>query len=180
MSEAVTLIRQTLRITLLRGSPERIRYRRSLAIGALLAAVVVSAAAQAAYFGAHTVFVILRVFAELVPFMLMMVLLTRKVVRLRLAQTMLALVLISVLHDVVLLALSPLPLGPASWPVAIALGAVAFYGGTSVLMWGARQPAVVAGMYLLGYVAAVHALDLAFRSLFDVAAMGEAMSSDDV
>ncbi len=162
------LLLSVLRIVFLRGSPERIYYTRRLFIVSLLLAVAASAAAQVLYHGDHVVFVILRVFAEVTIFMMMMVLFTAKVGRFRLARMMLVLVLISLLADSVLVVLSPLPLGEMGPAVAYAVGAVAFYGASSAMTWGLSRPLWQAAAYLLGYVVAVYFLDNAFRYLYDM------------
>ncbi len=168
MSYVIELLLSVLRIMFLRGSPERIYYTRRLFLVSLLLAIAVSAAAQLLFHGDHIVFVILRVFAEVTVFMMMMVLFTAKVGRFRLARMMLVLVLISLLADSVLVALSPLPLGEMTQAVAYATGAVAFYGAASAMSWGLSRPLWQAAAYLLGYVVAVYLLDTAFRSLYDM------------
>ena len=163
------LLLSVLRIVFLRGSPERIYYTRRLFIVALLLAVLASAAAQFLYHGDHVVFVILRVFAELTLFMMMMVLLTAKIGRFRLARMMLALVLISLLADTVLVLLSALPLPEMEQlhdVLAYAVAAAALYGGASAMSWGLSRPLWTAVAYMAGYVVAVLALNGAFRHLY--------------
>lgn len=166
MSYLISLITSVLRIVFLRGSPERIYYTRRLFIVSLFLALIMSGLAQAFYHADHPVFVILRVFAELTMFMVMMVLLTAKIVRFRLARMMLPMVLISLMMDSVLTLLSPLPLGTLTGPLAIALGAIAFYGAANCLAWGLKAKLWQAAAYLLAYVAAVTGIDSAFRHLF--------------
>ncbi len=166
MSFLWTLLVSVLRIAFLRGSPERIYYTRRLFLFSLLLAVLASAVAQYLYHGDHVVFVILRVFAELTMFMLFIVLMTAKIARFRLARMMLPMVLISLLMDVVLILLSPLPLAGVSDYVAFALGAAAGYGASSCLAWGLKARLWQAGCYVAVYVVAVHGLDAAFRHLF--------------
>jgi len=169
------LVASVLRVVFLRGSPERIYYTRRLFIGALLCAVTLSASAQWLYFGDHVVFVILRVFAEIMPFMLMMVLLTAKIARFRLARMMLVLVLISALADALLLLISPLTwfADPAVQAgIGYMVGAAAIYGCASVVAWGLNRP-LSHGAGVIGlYVAAAVGLDLAFRHLYQIMAAG--------
>ena len=173
----IALLVSVLRIIFLRGSPERINYDRRLFIVVLLGAVAASAAAQTLYFGDHVAFTILRVFAEVTMFMVMMVLLTAKIPRFRLARMMLALVLISLLCDSLLILLSPITgLGLLessqatyiAWLVALP----AIYGAASVLAWRLRKVfAHGLGVFIL-YVAAVVGLDMAFRHLYQIMASG--------
>ncbi|CAE7149479.1 GALNS [Symbiodinium necroappetens] len=148
------------RIVFLRGSPERIYYTQRLGRYSVLLAVVVSAATQAVYFQDNVVFVILRVFAEVTMFMLMMVLLTARISRLRLAKVLLTLVLISLLTDSVLtlsgvgLNLASIELSLRALP-AYLLAAFALYGASSVVAWGLNKP-LVQGAGVMGvYVVAV-------------------------
>ena len=161
-----TLLVSVLRIAFLRGSPERIYYTRRLFLFSLLLAVLASAFAQYLYHGDHVVFVILRVFAELTMFMILIVLMTAKIARFRLARMMLPMVLISLLMDAVLTLLSPLPLAGLSDYVAFILGAAALYGATSCLAWGLKARLWQAACYLAVYVVAVYGLDAAFRHLY--------------
>ena len=129
------------RIVFKRGSPERLYYTRRLFIVTLLLALVTSAAVQYFYFADHITFVVLRVFAEITCFMVMMVLLTAKIARFRLARMMLVLVLLNLVADTLLLCLAPLQLLDGSLletvklaPVLV-LGAIAVYGAGSVVAW---------------------------------------------
>ena len=167
-----TLFQNVLRIVFLRGSPERIYYTRRLFIVSLILAVAASALAQWLFHGDHLVFMILRVFAELTMFMLMAVLLTRKIARFRLARMMAVMVLISLLADAVLIAASALPLAGSRDLLAYTLAAVAFYGAANSLKWGLNGAMRKALAYLGGYVAAVTGLDMAFRHLYGVIAGG--------
>jgi len=164
------------RVVFMRGSPERIYYTRRLFIGALLGAVAASGVAQWLYFGDHLAFVILRVFAELMPFMLMMVLLTARIARFRLARVMLVLVLISLIADGLLLLISPavqvFDPAVAQHVLAYAVAAVASYGAASVVAWGLNKPLVRGAGVIAMYVAATLGLDLAFRHLYQIMAAG--------
>ena len=82
------------------------------------------------------------------------------------ARMMLALVLISLLADAVLVALSTLPLADMGPVVAYGVAAPAFYGASSAMSWGLSRPIWHAGAYLAGYVLAVLALNGAFRHLY--------------
>lgn len=164
------------RVILLRGSPERVHYSRRRFIVTLLLAVAAAGAVQAFYYLDHVVFIILRIFAELTMFMLGMVVLTAWVARFRLAYVMLLLVLISLGHDLVLLALAvvgqvtatlPWPAW-AGWPVHLA----ALYGASNVLSWGLRTGLVRGGLVALGIVVLSLGIELAFRWLYDLAAAG--------
>ena len=164
-------------IVFLRGSPERLYYTRRLFIVSLLLALVASAAAQFLYFGDPFVFVILRVFAEVTLFMLMIVLLTAKIARFRLARMMLVLVLISLFADLILVVLSVgIPQAQVTAPlgrtVSWAVGGVALYGAGSVLAWGLRRSYFWGLGVIILYVVAVLALDSAFRELYAVMASG--------
>ena len=175
MTFVLELVRSVFRIVFLRGSPERIYYTRRLFIVCLALAVLASASVQVFYFGDHLVFVILRVFAELTMFMLMMTLLTARIPRFRLARMMLVLVLISLMTDVLLVLISPavaaaLLTPPASQYLAYVLGGIAMYGAASVVAWGLSKP-LVRGAAVIGmYVAAVVGLDMAFRHLYQIMA----------
>lgn len=170
----LTFASSLLRITLLRGSPERILYDRVLMIGGLLGALVVSALTQWFFFGDHAVFVILRVFAELTMFMLWVVLLTAKVARLRLASAMLCMVWMSLVGDSLLLLLTPLvhaqyAISPqqVGWLVA----ALVAYGAANVAGWALRKPLLPVGLlHVALYGAAVTGLDLVFRELYNMMA----------
>ncbi len=158
------------RVVFLRGSPERVHYSQRRFIVSLLLAIIASAAAQFLYFGDHVVFVILRVFAELTMFMLTMVVLTSRIPRFRLAYLMLILVLISLFADMLLLLLSPLPLGDAHMGIAWLVGGVALYGASSATAWGLKKP-IQQGVLVMGvYVLLVLAINVAFRALYDMAA----------
>lgn len=163
------------RIVFLRGSPERIYYTRRLFIVSLLLAVLASAAVQMVLFADHVVFVILRVFAELTMFMLMMVMLTAKIARFRLARMMLVLVLINLLADMLLVlagaAVSYRTAGTQLVDgVAYVVGAIALYGAGSAMAWGLQRQLMFGVGVMLLYVAAVTGLDLAFRGLYEVMA----------
>jgi len=105
--------------------------------------------------------------------MLMIVFLTAKITRFRLARMMLVLVLINLIADSTLLIVSPavqiglLPERPAQI-LAFGIAAVALYGAMSVLAWGLNKPlyygASVAGVY----VAAVVALDESFKHFYSI------------
>lgn len=169
------LVHSVFRIVFLRGSPERIYYTRRLFRGALALAVLASVLVQIYYFGDHLVFVILRVFAELVMFMLMITLLTAKIARFRLARMMLVLVLISLLTDTLLLLMSPLGAAgiwsaQAAQYAAYLLGAIALYGAASVVAWGLSKPLFQGAGVMALYVAAVVGLDMAFRHLYQIMA----------
>ena len=175
------LLSSVFRIVFLRGSPERIYYTRRLAIVALLSAVLASGSAQWLFFGDHVVFIILRVFAEITLFMLMMVFLTAKITRFRLARMMLVLVMISLLTDVVLVLLSPffflewLNVDHArdyAQYLAYGFGVVAAYGAASVLSWGLRKPWVSGAMLIGTYIVGVVALNSGFRHLYQIIAAG--------
>ena len=158
------------RIVFLRGSPERIYYTRRLFIAALFIALAASAGAQALFFGDHLVFVLLRVFAEVTMFMIMVVLLTAKIPRIRLARMMLALVLISLFADSVLIILSVFPLGESAQYVAYAVGGVAIYGASNCLAWALNSGFAKGLGYLALYVAASIGLDTGFRTLYEIMA----------
>jgi uncharacterized membrane protein YcfT len=177
MAFVLGLLRDVIRIVFLRGSPERIYYTQRLGRYSLLLAVVASAAAQALYFQDTVVFVILRVFAEATMFMLMMVLLTAKITRLRLAKVLVVLVLISLLVDS-LLALLGIGLNLAGLEQnlrvapAYLLAACALYGAASVVAWGLSKP-LLQGAGVMGlYVLAVLGLDMSFRHLYQMMAGG--------
>ena len=163
------------RIVFLRGSPERIYYTRRLFIVSLLLAVSASAAVQLLLFDDGLVFTLLRVFAELTMFMLMMVILTAKIARFRLARMMLVLVLISLLADMLLAGVGTgVSYRSAAAQVvdAIAYGvsAVALYGAANVLAWGLQRPLLWGAGGMLLYVAAASGLDAAFRGLYQIMA----------
>ncbi len=163
------------RIVFLRGSPERIYYTRRLFIVSLLLAVVASAAVQAVLFNDHVVFVILRVFAEMTMFMLMMVVLTAKIARFRLARMMLVLVLISLIADVLLTVVGAGVSYRNADPelvdgIAYVVSAVALYGASSVIAWGLKRPLWFGAGVMALYVVAAVGLDLAFRGLYEVMA----------
>ena len=162
--------RQLVRILFLRGSPERILYARSTMLWSLAAAVLASAAARLAYFDDPYIFVLLWVFAKLTMFMLWMTLLTARVVRLRLANAMLCLVLASLAYDVVLLLLSPLPLGELAGPAAWLWAAAIAYGAGNIAAWALRKPLTHGLAQVAGYYAAFIGLDLAFRHLYSIMA----------
>ena len=177
MAFILELLSSVFRIVFLRGSPERIYYTRRLAIVALLSAVLASGCAQWLFFGDHVVFIILRVFAEITLFMLMMVFLTAKITRFRLARMMLVLVMISLLTDVVLVLLSPLFL--LEWLnidyaqyLGYGFGVVAAYGAASVLSWGLRKSWVSGAMLIGAYIGGVVALNAGFRHLYQIIAAG--------
>ncbi|XOV83094.1 MAG: hypothetical protein ACFHXK_19860 [bacterium] len=177
MAFVLGLLQDVVRIVFLRGSPERIYYTQRLGRYSVLLAVVASAAAQALYFQDNVVFVILRVFAEVTMFMLMMVLLTAKITRLRLAKVLLTLVLISLLTDSILVLLG-LGLNLAAVEQAVRvlpgylMGAIALYGASSVVGWGLSK-SIVQGAGVLGaYVVAVLVLDMSFRQLYQMMAAG--------
>lgn len=162
------MMQSLLRIMFLRGSPERILYSRKLFIVALLSALVASALLQWFGYGDHLVFVILRVFAEITMFMLWMVFMTSKVARLRLANMMLVLMMISVLVDVItLLVLIPAP-EEVSVQIGILFGVAAAYGVSNVVAWALRKPIHIGALYFALYYAAATGLDLAFRGLYGI------------
>ncbi len=175
---AVDLVRGLGRIIFLRGSPERVHYSRRRFVAGLFLALLASAAAQFLFHGDHLVFVILRVFAEVTMFMLMVVILTARIPRFRLAYVMLILVLISLAMDLgLLLAAAVLSLGtPApGWLVTsiwLTLGLIAAYAGTNVLAWGLRRQVGYAALVLGGYWLAVTFIEQAFRWLYGLAAAG--------
>jgi len=177
MAFVLGLLQDVVRIVFLRGSPERVYYTQRLGRYSLLLAVVASAAAQALYFQDTVVFVILRVFAEATMFMLMMVLLTAKITRLRLAKVLVVLVLISLLVDS-LLALLGVGLNLAGIDQnlrvlpAYLLAACALYGAASVVAWGLSKP-LLQGAGVMGlYILAVLGLDMSFRHLYQMMAGG--------
>ena len=158
------------RVVFLRGSPERVHYSQLRFYFALGAAFLASAGVQWFFHNQHVVFVILRVFAELIMFMLMVVLLTRKVARFRLTYMMLLLLLINLFGDLFLLGLAPVLPQQAGTLVAVAVGAVVFYGAASVSAW-AQQAPLLQGVVVIGlYVAAVTGLDMAFQYLYNMVA----------
>lgn len=158
------------RIMFRRGSPERILYSRRLFILALIGALVASSFLQFFAYGDHIVFVILRVFAEITMFMLWMVFMTSKVARLRLANMMLVLLLISIVVDLVtLIVLFPLPVEVRP-QVGIVLGLIATYGVSNVVAWALRMPIHIGAVYFGIYYAAVTGLDMAFRGLYNTMA----------
>jgi hypothetical protein len=112
------------------------------------------------------------VFAELTVFMVWMVLLTAKVARLRLASLMLVLLLISLFGDSVLLLLSPLPLADVARPLGLIWGIALLYGAGNATSWALRKPlshgCLQSGLYGLFAVG----LDLAFRGLYEIVAVG--------
>ena len=159
----------------LRGSPERILYDRWLLRLGLLFAIVLSGLAQMFYHGDHVVFVLLRVFAELITFMLWMVVLTGSVGRLRLAQAMMVLVWISTFADVVLASIGLSGLANALEEqvlnlTAIVVSTIAIYGAANTMSWAMRKKLTVGGVHLIGYALVVWALDAAFRGLYNMAA----------
>ena len=163
------------RIVFLRGSPERLYYTRRLFIVSLLLAVAASAAVQLVLFDDHLVFVLLRVFAELTMFMLMMVVLTAKIARFRLARMMLVLVLISLFTDLLLTLIGTVLSYRTSTAelvdtIAYGVSAVALYGGSSVVAWGLQRPLWAGAGVLLLYVIAARGLDMAFRGLYEIMA----------
>ena len=175
------LLNSVFRIVFLRGSPERIYYTRRLGVVALLCAVLASGCAQWLYFDDHFVFVLLRVFAEVTLFMLMMVVLTAKIARFRLARMMLVLVIISLLTDIVLVLLSPV--FSLEWLnvdhardyaqyLGYGFGLVATYGAASVLSWGLHKPWVSGAMVIGAYIVGVVALNAGFRHLYQIIAAG--------
>lgn len=169
MSAALTL-QSLMRIMFLRGSPERILYSRKLFIGALVSALFASGLLQFFGYGDHLVFMILRVFAEITMFMLWMVFMTAKVARLRLANMMLILMMISVLVDsFTTFALLPTPLELRN-TVGVVIGLIAAYGVSNVVAWALRKPIHIGALYFALYYAAVTGLDLAFRGLYEVMA----------
>jgi hypothetical protein len=177
MAFVLGLLKDVARIVFLRGSPERIYYTQRLGRYSVLLAVAASAAAQAVFFQNNVVFVILRVFAEVTMFMLMMVLLTAKITRLRLAKVLLTLVLISLLTDSIL-TLSGIGLNLASIELNLRtlpgylLAAFALYGASSVVAWGLNKP-LLQGAGVMGlYVVAVLCLDMSFRHLYQMIAAG--------
>ena len=154
----------------LRGSPERILYVRKFFIVALLSALVTSGLLQFFGYGDHVVFVILRVFAEITMFMLWMVFMTAKVARLRLANMMLVLMMISVVMDLAtLLVVLPFPLELRA-NVGMIMGIVAAYGVSNVVAWALRKPILFGALHFGLYLAAVTGLDLAFRGLYETMA----------
>jgi asparagine N-glycosylation enzyme membrane subunit Stt3 len=163
----VLLLENLVRILFFRGSPERILYARKRFILALCAAMAASAMVQFLVYGDHTVFVILRVFAELTLFMLWVVLLTAKVARLRLASMMMVLCFISVIADLATLLAGTL--SPVAWRngVGIAVGLLASYGVANVVAWALRKPLQIGVLHFAGYVLAVTLLDQSFRGLYN-------------
>ena len=132
------------RIAFFRGSPERIYYTRRLFIVSLLLAVCASALVQWVLFADHLVFVILRVFAEITMFMVMMVLLTAKIARFRLARMMLVLVLLNLFVDGVLVLMGMVVSYRNTDPQVVdvlvyGLSAVAIYGAGSAMAWGLQR-----------------------------------------
>lgn len=166
------LLVNLLRIVFLRGSPERIRYDRWLFIVSLVLALCASGLVQHLFFGDHLIFALLRVFAEVTMFMLMIVLLTAKVGRLRLANLMLVLVLINLLMDIVLLLCAPLPDSQITALLPYTLGLAAFYGGSSCVKWALRSSHLKGAGYLGVYLVAAIGLDLVFRNLYNIMAAG--------
>lgn len=166
------LLTNVARIVFLRGSPERISYTRRLFIVSLFVAMAASAGAQVFFFADHLVFVILRLFAEVTMFMIMIVLLTAKIPRFRLARMMLTLVLISLLSDSLLIFLSVFPLGEGAQYVAYAVAGVAIYGGSNCLAWGLHSNFGKGLGCLALYVAAAMGLDMGFRGLYEIMAAG--------
>jgi len=169
------LISSVGRIVFLRGSPERIYYTRRLFIVSLLLAVLASAGVQVVLFADHVVFVILRVFAEITMFMLMMVVLTAKIARFRLARMMLVLVLINLLADALLILVGTvLSYRTADIQLvdgmAYVVSAIAAYGASSAMAWGLQRPLMFGAGVILLYVAAATGLDMAFRGLYEVMA----------
>jgi hypothetical protein len=161
------------RIVFLRGSPERIYYTRRLFIVSLFLAVLASAAVQLLLFDDHLVFMLLRIFSELTMFMLMMVVLTAKIARFRLARMMLVLVLISLLADILLSAVGTVfsyrtAATQAVDAIAYAVGIVAMYGAASVVAWGLQRSLPMGAGVMLLYLAAVLGLDMAFRGLYQI------------
>ena len=177
MTFAWDLFRDVIRIVFLRSSPERIYYSQRLARVSVLLAVVASAGAQALYFQDPVVFVILRVFAEVTMFMLMMVVLTAKITRLRLARVLLVLVLISLIVDSLLSLLGAgfniAGLGQdVRQGLAYAVALVALYGAASVLGWGLNKPLLQGTGVIVLYVLAVLGLDMSFTHLYQLVAGG--------
>ncbi|NKC01624.1 MAG: hypothetical protein GKR90_24415 [Pseudomonadales bacterium] len=163
----MTLLHSLLRILFQRGSPERILYARKLFIASLFGAIAASALLQHFVYLDHLVFVILRIFAELTMFMLWIVFLTAKVARLRLANMMLVLLLISILVDLTTLVLGLVT--PVEWRIwlGIGVGAIASYGVGNVVGWALRNPIQIGMLHFYGYIAVVTALDLSFRGLYN-------------
>lgn len=160
------LFQNLLRILFQRGSPERILYLRKLFITSLFGALAASALVQHFVYLDHLVFVILRIFAELTMFMLWVVYLTAKVARLRLANMMLVLLLISITVDLSTLLVGLFtPLEGRIW-VGIALGAMATYGIGNVVGWALRSSIQIGMLHFISYIAVVTALDLSFRGLY--------------
>jgi hypothetical protein len=169
------LVSSVARIVFLRGSPERIYYSRRLFIVSLLLAVLASAAVQLLLFDDHPVFMLLRVFAELTMFMLMMVVLTAKIARFRLARMMLVLVLVSLLADILLSAVGTVVSYRSAAPqvvdvIAYGVGAVAMYGAASVVAWGLQRSLPIGAAVMLLYLVTVLGLDMAFRGLYQIMA----------
>jgi hypothetical protein len=170
-----SLLRSVGRIVFKRGSPERIYYTRRLFIVSLLLALLASGAVQYLWFSDHLVFVVLRVFAEVTMFMVMIVLLTAKIARFRLARMMLVLVLISLLADMLLVLASPIASLVNLQPelknlAAYVIAAVAMYGAGNVLAWGLQRTYLFGIGTVLLYVIATVALDQTFRGLYEVMA----------
>ncbi|NOX50164.1 MAG: hypothetical protein GXP16_06445 [Gammaproteobacteria bacterium] len=162
-----------LRVMFMRGSPERFLYSRWRSIPALLGAIVLSALVQHFYFGDQVVFVILRVFSEVTMFMLWMVLLTAQVGRLRLANMMLVLVLISLFYDAVLLLLSLTPiyakvLFAHAGVMAFIWGAIILYGAGNTVSWAIRSKLWYGCMHVFLYISAAFALEFSFRWLYEI------------
>lgn len=152
------------RIVFLRGSPERLYYTQRFFLGALVSAVVASVALQALQaFEVQDpwIFVLLGVFAQLTVFMLMMVILTARIARFRLARMMLALVLIHLFLSIALIAFHGLALALPGVQAVVevitsglyllavyAAGSVAAWGLGQSLMWGVGVILVYAGLSL--------------------------------
>ena len=173
MTSPINLISQLMRVIFMRGSPERVLYDRWLLRLGLLFAVLLAATAQSVLHQDHVVFVLLRVFAELVVFMLWMTYLTSRVGRLRLAQAMMFFFWISAFADLVLALLGLVGLDER-WRdiLAIGIGAIAAYGAANTLSWALRRKLSYAGAQVLGYMLLTWALDAAFRALYNLAAFG--------
>ena len=170
MQSARNVAHSVYRIVFRRGSPQRIQYSDRRLVGSIVAAVVLLIAALRVFFGASMVETGLALFVVLSGIYIGAALLTRRAPRMRLRQTLLALLLILSAACILLIAASPLAgmTAPIRTLLAGAVGLACVAGLANSLQYAYGPSLAVAWASALGFVAVLGTYYLTMRSLLEI------------
>jgi hypothetical protein len=159
MQSPLNLAHSVYRVVFRGGSPQRIQYSDQRLIAAVLATVVLSIGSQVLFFNSSIIETGLGLFTLLTGTYLLSALLTRKVPRGRLRQTLLAIFLIFAMAQVILLIGAPFTT-MATWITPLIAGVVAvciLMGAKNSLRFALGCSAISAWGYALLYAFALGA-----------------------